>query len=109
MTDWDDFVDYVCRHCRSRCLNRCDDPATEHELCHECYDLTALELDGPAATSERAEGAAPSHGGPTDGASASPRAERRGESQRESPAAGPERESAVRRGDGSQIDWHAIE
>ena len=95
MTSWSEYVHYACDDCGAICINHTDTEAARFDLCHSCFnDIPEAVLN--SATSERAEGAAPSHGGPTDRESARPRAERRGQSQRESPAEGPERGDAVR-------------
>jgi hypothetical protein len=106
MTEWSAYKHYTCIRCLDICINHTEMECTHLELCSDCTQrfrhkgiiqqfkdaLTQLP-DSTTATSERAEGATPSHGGPTDRVSASPRAERRGESQRESPepAGSPER------------------
>ncbi|WP_186764096.1 hypothetical protein [Haloarcula hispanica] len=104
MTNWSEYRHYCCRKCGEICINHRDLDRTSVDLCDGCYqqyyhneilEVVEEHLDQQPAptitTSERAEGAAPSHGGPTDRESARPRAERRGQSQRESPAEGPER------------------
>ena len=109
MTEWSEYRHYQCRKCDEICINHLDLDRTRLDLCNGCYqeyyrdeileqvDEYLKQQPAPAAaTSERAKGAAPSHGGPTDRESARPRAERRGQSRRESPAEGPERETAVR-------------
>ena len=104
MTSWSDYRHYRCSNCGEICINHSETDPARADLCQDCFRETVLEevekylLDqqaSPSDISERAEGATPSHGGPTDRVSA--RDDRREDpSQRESPAEGPERGSAVR-------------
>jgi len=96
MTLWSSYRHYRCNRCGEVCINHFQTTAARQNFCHSCLsDIPDPLLPTTTDTSERVEGATPSHGGPTDRVSA--RDDRREDpSQRESPAEGPERGCGVR-------------
>ena len=65
-THWSAYSAYRCRHCKEDCINRFDELPTKLQECRTCHRIPDLQLDYPNNTRSSGEGAAPSHGGPTD-------------------------------------------
>lgn len=91
MTEWSHYCRYFCHVCGEECINHVDQSRTQASECRACHRVPDLRT-APNTTSERPEGATPSHGGPTSNVSARPQAERRGHSSARKPGGGsPER------------------
>jgi len=88
MTSWSEFLHYDCEDCGEKCINHEDTDHAQLGKCRGChiddlvedYEQQLRNQNSTNTTSDRPEGAAPSHGGPTDAGSARPQAKRRGHS-----------------------------